>query len=141
MNLTKVSVVAVTVATLGASAFGQKPTGNWKGHLDVTIPVKPGATAQEKQMAAKMLESFKKIVIKLSMGDDKKYTLTAEGAPGDTKANKDMGTWSVSGKTVTFKSTKNNPAVTGTISGDGKTLVVTLPGGQGAAAHINFVRA
>ena len=133
-------LVAMAATCLLASAIAQSPVGAWKGKLNIKMPPMPAnADPQMKAMMEKGMAAARNMTINLTMKKDNTYTLTTTGAPAEAKGKQDdNGTWKISGKTVTVVSKKKNgmgnqKPQTMTLSADGKTMTMPLPGRGGSS--------
>lgn len=142
-NAKRILSVGAVLAALVATTFAAtNVVGSWTGRVSVDtskLPQQSDPLAQ-KQMKT-MRDMMAKVVLHVKLKADKTYTATTTGVPGG-KEQKEAGTWSISGSTVTIKTTTSNgkPA-TGqaakaqklALSKDGKTMTETqsspAPGG------------
>jgi|GEM_PF-5437692 len=145
MNPYKFSAVVVAIAALATSSLAQNAVGKWKGHLDMGA-MPPATTPQAKQQQDTMMKMFKQIAFSLTISKDKSFSVEISGTPGSKPPPATKGTWTQAGKTVTLKGAPKaagtQPPISGTISGDGKSLILMTPAGRGGPqGKIVFVRA
>ena len=136
-------LAALIVLSIGVSALASpNVTGKWKGKLHISLPaLPPNLTAEQKQAVAAQMAKVKAATIILNLKGDKTYTASAQGMPGTDQT--DTGTWTISGNTLTMTSTKKKkkPGMDKpqklTISSDGKTITLPIPGGANNKAVFN----
>jgi hypothetical protein len=123
--LSLAALVAITV-----SAYSVTLPGKWVGKLDAKFAVPAGVKQQPTPEQLKAInESLAGIRVTLTIKVDGTYTAvttyTTQGPKPPNQTSK--GKWKLKGKTVTLLPGDKRPPEVGTISADGKTLIVPLP--------------
>lgn len=142
--------LVLTLAATCALAFAQNVTGAWKGKIKMDMSKMPAPKDEQgKKMMAQVKDMMAKITINLTLNANKTYTIKATGIPGKEASQTSEGTWSQSGKSITVTPTKENgKKATGenakkqtlTISADGKTISMMVPGAGQMGGSIIFTR-
>lgn len=107
-------------------AFSQQVSGTWNGTLQMDTSKIP-AEYREKAKA-----SMAKLKVTMIFKSDKTFTSTASGSP-DGKSHTSAGTWSQKGNSVSImtktydgKTKAGEPPRSFTLSGDGKTMTMSI---------------
>jgi hypothetical protein len=138
-------LVVFAATCLFTSAIAQSPVGKWTGKLNLKMPQLPAtADANTRQMVEQGLAAVKKMTLHLTFNKDKTYTMFTKDAPAQAGGEqKDNGTWSQSGKTISIISTRKGKKAeqpqTMVFSADAKVLTMTLPGGPNGGSSGNIV--
>jgi hypothetical protein len=135
MNL-RVGITVTLLAAMTACTFAQSAAGAWKGKLNLTMDLPKTSDPKMKALMDQQMAAMKAITIHLTFKADKTYTLTTSGTPPQMGGGQtDKGKWTQTGKTVTITSTKvaskENKPQKMTLSADGKTLTMLIPGPNG----------
>lgn len=129
-----IRVVSAVGLSLAASlALAATPVGNWTGKISVKVPAMPPNTPpQQKAMVTKMMSQLAAAKILANFKKDGTFTVNTSGMPGPKPSDKSNGKWTQKGNAITLTDAKNpgRPQVF-TLSPNGKTMSLTMPGGQG----------
>ncbi len=159
-NLKKISlgIAALMVATIASAA---DPAGNWKGKLQLDMkkieaqmaPMMKNATDQQKTAMREQMKKSSDMSVVLTLKANKTATFKLTGASANARpGSKDqLGTWSMSGSTVTIKMDApagapkgaNNQPLVLKLSADGKSMSGDIPGapGSGSMGKFSFTKA
>lgn len=140
-------VLSLAFVSVVGLALAQNVTGNWKGKISMDMSKLPAPKDDAgKKMMAQMKDMMAKMSISLVLNANKTYTVKASGIPGSSATQTSEGKWTQNGKTLTLTPTKENgkkPKDTKsqniTVSADGKTLKLDIPG-VGGGGSIIFTR-
>lgn len=125
---------ALVLPFAAAIAFAGTPVGNWKGKISVKMPpMPPNMPVEQKQMVTKMMAQVAKGSLLANFRKDGTFTMKTIGMPMVPKGKESQtGKWTQKGTLVTVHDDNSKqPPQTMVLSRDGKTMVMTLPQGQG----------
>lgn len=132
MSISRVSL-ALGLALAAPLALAASPVGHWTGKMTIKMPtLPPSANPQQKAMMQKVMSQMAQARIMLDLKANKTFTVSMSGMPQAAGAKTESGTWSQKGNVVTTNQAKpGSKPQSMNLSPDGKTMTLTIPGGQG----------
>ena len=126
-------VCAVSLSLAASLALAATPVGNWSGKITVKLPPMPANTPpQQKAMVTKMMGQLAAAKILANFKKDGTFTVNTSGMPEPKPTDTTTGKWTQKGNAVTITDNKQpGRPQTFTMSPNGKTMSLSMPGGQG----------